>query len=847
MPPDVRVRLSAEGVEEVVAALRKIATTSQQSGKQAAEGFAPLKTTLEGVRNLIATLGLTIGIAQLVEFSRRSTETAHEIENVTRALGGQVQGTAALSLAAKEVDLDLSSLRQTFGIFAQRSQQFVEGGGKAYAALRQLGISAKEFDGASLTQRLVIVAQKLAPLQDGAEKASLAMNIFGRRALALIPLLDEVGSRGFDEFMKRIDVLFTPDAIASAADFARALHQVGFEAQGLGIQFVAAFGPNVQQEMENLDSRIKTLADAAAGLGRIFGFAFKLIGALAVTASAPIAGLVAMISVGVAGAWDVARLAGERHFAAAAHRALLLRQQLADIAKDIPKTIADAYAVALTPPPGFIGPPAPESTQKPPKDNAPDKAQIQADLADEISQIKAARDYANQLDKDAYEEGRLSLAEYLAARSALLEASFAKEKAAIAAARKQISDLPAGEQKSAERQIDRADRAAADQAAKEREANAHLEYTERIKLTNELLAAERELLSAEDLRHQKELDAIAEKERANRVLFARAGVGEVPGAVAAAGIASAQLEQETFKHQQVLDEQKLKDLEAQRDTILAEINDHTISRSEGEAKLAALYKEQLPELRQMAELLVAMANATGSPTNLLAAEQFRHQVIQTSAAAKDLGREFRDSAQNSLASFIGSGIRGVKSLGDAFQQLFLSILAGIEQIAGREIASGLFSLFRNAGSALSFSDLLSVISFGHAEGGLIGHAAGGYVSGPGGPTSDSIPAMLSAGEYVIPARAVAIPGMLGLLESIRSGALTVATPRLASGGPVGFAGGGLVARSPAAANAGRASVHLEVALDDGLIGKINAHPSNQDAFMTWAIRNRRTLRDLLAR
>ena len=38
-------------------------------------------------------------------------------------------------------------------------------------------------------------------------------------------------------------------------------------------------------------------------------------------------------------------------------------------------------------------------------------------------------------------------------------------------------------------------------------------------------------------------------------------------------------------------------------------------------------------------------------------------------------------------------------------------------------------------------------------------AMGGYVSGPGGPTSDSIPAMLSNGEYVIQARSVAAYGL----------------------------------------------------------------------------------------
>jgi len=55
-------------------------------------------------------------------------------------------------------------------------------------------------------------------------------------------------------------------------------------------------------------------------------------------------------------------------------------------------------------------------------------------------------------------------------------------------------------------------------------------------------------------------------------------------------------------------------------------------------------------------------------------------------------------------------------------------------------------------------------------------ADGGYISGPGGPRSDSIPAMLSNGEYVINAKQAA--KHRGLLDAINSGR--------------GYAGGGLV-------------------------------------------------------
>ena len=45
-------------------------------------------------------------------------------------------------------------------------------------------------------------------------------------------------------------------------------------------------------------------------------------------------------------------------------------------------------------------------------------------------------------------------------------------------------------------------------------------------------------------------------------------------------------------------------------------------------------------------------------------------------------------------------------------------------------------------------------SMANMQGGIMGVAKGGEIVGPGTPTSDSIPAMLSDGEFVMNARAV---------------------------------------------------------------------------------------------
>jgi TP901 family phage tail tape measure protein len=76
-------------------------------------------------------------------------------------------------------------------------------------------------------------------------------------------------------------------------------------------------------------------------------------------------------------------------------------------------------------------------------------------------------------------------------------------------------------------------------------------------------------------------------------------------------------------------------------------------------------------------------------------------------------------------------------------------------------------------------------------------ANGGYISGPGGPKSDIIPAMLSNGEFVINAAAVKKYG-LGMMNQINSqsfGMGGLAMPKYGMGGSVAkYGGGGYVAK-----------------------------------------------------
>ena len=113
----------------------------------------------------------------------------------------------------------------------------------------------------------------------------------------------------------------------------------------------------------------------------------------------------------------------------------------------------------------------------------------------------------------------------------------------------------------------------------------------------------------------------------------------------------------------------------------------------------------------------------------------------------------------------------------------------------------LFAVFSIVGDPRLAARNASAALFGTNGGSVVLHKAnGGYISGPGTGTSDSIPAMLSNGEYVLRSSAVDRIG-IGTLNAMNAGAV----PHFAEGGSVD---------DTIAASAGGNSVTLSVSAVD---------------------------------
>ena len=158
----------------------------------------------------------------------------------------------------------------------------------------------------------------------------------------------------------------------------------------------------------------------------------------------------------------------------------------------------------------------------------------------------------------------------------------------------------------------------------------------------------------------------------------------------------------------------------------------------------------------------AMAQATAAESqNLSIGQQWA-----------DKQKEWQTELGSSMGNAVSEWLTGSKTIGQAMKDMVKDLISNaIKLLSQWTMMWGVFMAFGSSPKAAAESANKAVF-------GVSRFASGGFVSGPGTATSDSIPALLSNGEYVLNAAAVRRLGV-ARLNSLNSGR--------------GYADGGLVA------------------------------------------------------
>jgi hypothetical protein len=805
-----------------------------------------LGSAAQSLKGVLGTLGVALSAAGLGAMVKSALDSADALSKLSQRVGITVESLSLLMPAAELSGVSAEKFEGGLRRLATRMMEAATGSSEAARSFEALGVAYRNQDGSlrASDQVLLDLADRFKAMPDGAEKSALAMQVFGKAGADLIPFLNQ-GRDGVEALtaeMQALGLQIGGDTAVQAEVFNDALAKVRMAVSSIANRVIEAFLP-AMTEMANgmvesakqggalravLDGVVlvlKTLALGAATVGKAFV-------ALGEAVGAGMAAAVEALSGNVSGAKAIiAELKGS------------LVQRLDELA-EFRDSLFDPKPIEVRAP-GIVADPALIERLRTPGratgDNAAARLALAKARAD--AELKLLKDtlarQARSLD-EALDARLISLADYYAAKTALetreIDAEIARTQALLAEqqriatsgrdegvrlrARAEVAKVEAElivlNNKRADVEIANAGKAAAAERALRDELGRVRE--ELLELTG--LATGQDQRAAIDRPYQ----ALIERLRAEGDTEGVATVGRlIDVKVAAADLATYERQFNDVLGRMRVTEQSIN---LQRQAGL-------LTESQARAQILALHRETGVTLESLLPQLEASAGAIG-PDALARVQAWKNEIAQVKLVVDDVAVAIDGAVQNGFAQMFEAIGSGAKSAKDAFADFARSVLAAINRIASQKLAESLFgSLFGGGGGTGGGSFGAFVSSF------FKGFAAGGYVTGPGTSTSDSIPARLSAGEFVVKAAAVKRIGV-GFLQAVNG---LSAGPRV-QGPALAFAAGGLVPDA-APAQAPSSAVRIVNVIDPAMAADYLNSSSGEKTILNILQRNAGAVRQVL--
>lgn len=190
----------------------------------------------------IAALG--VGMSALVMPVAR---VGDEFFKLSQKTGVSVEALTALDYAAKLSDVTTEGLTKALQKLSVAMFDTQVNGQEGSAALKALGVSATDAHGQIRPTEAVLLdlAEKFADMPDGADKAALAVKLFGKEGLTIIPFLNQ-GREGITALMEeaqRLGLVMSEDVARASEVFNDNLTRLSAIFEGVQRQIGAAVIP----------------------------------------------------------------------------------------------------------------------------------------------------------------------------------------------------------------------------------------------------------------------------------------------------------------------------------------------------------------------------------------------------------------------------------------------------------------------------------------------------------------------------------------------------------------------------------------------------------------------------
>ena len=158
----------------------------------ARRNFESLKAAGEGMLPIFGSLGLAVTAAFEGISLKNAIDAADELSKLSQKTGIAIEDLSALKYAGDLSNVSIDDLATGIKKLGNNMAAAAGGNKEIAAVFTAIGVSTTTTTGQLRNTDDVLgdIADRFASYQDGAGKAALATELFGRNGAALIPLLD---------------------------------------------------------------------------------------------------------------------------------------------------------------------------------------------------------------------------------------------------------------------------------------------------------------------------------------------------------------------------------------------------------------------------------------------------------------------------------------------------------------------------------------------------------------------------------------------------------------------------------------------------------------------------------
>ena len=218
-------------------------TSVAKFGQSASGASGPLKGMigpLVGAAAAALTVGAAIkGVSSAMSRLDEVTKKARSLDMATDDLMGLQHAAEQAGVSSDNMVKAMQNLQKGIGL------ALIDQAGPAHDALTQLGLDVEKVGGMAPEQQFLVIADALKSVSDPAQRAALAMDLFGKAGQDLTILTNQ----GSEAIQAQIDELKTLQGTLSETDTANieaandAWHKVGLAVEGAFNQVAAAWAP----------------------------------------------------------------------------------------------------------------------------------------------------------------------------------------------------------------------------------------------------------------------------------------------------------------------------------------------------------------------------------------------------------------------------------------------------------------------------------------------------------------------------------------------------------------------------------------------------------------------------